>query len=65
MPLSRPLAPFRSQPVTKSVPRKQVAVALASEFDMTTHPVKASRKCVRFSPAAAKPRLRVLRLHSE
>jgi len=65
MPLSRPLAPFRSQPLTKAMPRKQAATALVPEVELSTHQVKASRKSVRFTRAAAKPQLRVLRSASE
>lgn len=65
MPLSIPLAPFRSRPLTKAMPRKQAVVAVLPDDEMAVGHVKATRKSVRFSSAACKPRLRVLRQATE
>ena len=59
MPLSRPLAPFRSQPTGKRAPRKtQIVVA---QDDQVPPSIKARRKAIKIAAAAAKPQLRVLR----
>jgi hypothetical protein len=65
MPLSRPLAPFRPQPLTKSPPRKQAMTSARADTEAAGPSVKASRKSIRVLSTTSKPGLRVLRSSDE